>query len=251
MTALDLVAYSMFDIHGNPRDARPSPEYPIETWVNGWGGRVDTPWDGSNPLNWLWFVVVKGFNETEQTILNTQTHLVKSQTRPLRDLYSHDNDTLHRARRFIAMDVLAKYDPVMVGDGTVDVEIMYEGKRLPLSIAGHMINPLLNIHVFNTDIGSQLRAIERNLEWHETGTVSKGQRDVVKWKMQGESDTDYTSLWHNYWEYYVGIYVYAFMAKSLGWEPDMAAISLSIRTLDRLARRYPFFKTERSKNTRR
>uniref|UniRef100_A0A2V0RMA5 Uncharacterized protein n=1 Tax=viral metagenome TaxID=1070528 RepID=A0A2V0RMA5_9ZZZZ len=206
-----------------------------------WSGYPDTAWDPQAPINHVWFVVVKEPGRTDN-VFTSDSHLVKSLTVPMRYLYGHDNHTLHQIR-FDAM--LTQFPDATPGQGSTTGTITLNGRPLALGVAGHMINTMLASHVWVVDFRDRMNLIRANVEtW--AGRPNEEWLSMYKQRVPGEPGTNPRKLWHNYWEYRLGVDVYRLLCERLQWTPNEVLISYVLSHLNSLKREYPTFETSKS-----
>ena len=200
-------------------------------------------WDGSSPLNELWFVVDKDDPDIWfHNMLESQTMFIKSLTVPIRYLFNHDNRSLHKIRQKVLLEQFP--DAILVDDRRWHGIVNVDGKNMKIGIAGHMLNSMLAQHVWVFDMVRRMDAVELNVRMSIGGKSTPDDAMFLKVneKFPGEPGARLTDLWHNYLEYSLAVIVYEQFCPLIGWQPKEDLIKYTNKRLLDISRKYPDFK---------
>jgi len=199
-------------------------------------GGVDMTCDGTHAFTRAWFVVLVGdaIDSRYQTPLNNQTHLVKDVSLILRDVYGHDNSTLH-ARRRAALSAFRH--PLVISsfeldDNRVNGGVITTKGRVLVAVAGHMINMLLASHFHVIDF---VRYVD-TIIWNITDHYEKRKKPKNLFTLE-----DADELWHGYFDWRIALDVYISMAEELRIEVNMTYVNYVLSTLEGLVKRFDSF----------
>jgi hypothetical protein len=151
-----------------------------------------------------WFWLTTGQKTDEQTLVNSQTHVVKIITTSLREKFNLTNDSLHAVRRVVLREFLmvkgfpiTKFGLVIKSYRIVkDMRVNGYVNGHPVAIAGHIINLLLSSSYVPIDIHRYMDTFETSLKRETTTNIEEGQ-----------------DPWHSPLDLYLGLMTYIVMVK--------------------------------------
>lgn len=192
----------------------------------------------ANPLKRWGFVTSRGiFDDYNQTWKNSQTQWARYVSVGLRVHYNLYEEFIYRLRilaaKLIDDSVNEIDDPKKRITGTSDTG--------PFSVSGHLINLMLFSHIGTFDIKRYLRTVLANIRLSSGVRISERQRDYLNANILAEDNSikTLTMLWHNIYEFRVGVATYIIMCKMLGWRVKMKLVSYVIKWLNSVSKIYP------------
>jgi hypothetical protein len=158
----------------------------------------DHGWDPSDGLCSLWYIETNMLPWSEkQTMLSMQTHHVKYWTGIMREVWHHDNRTLHTVRSL----AVQRQGGIPLNDGRINGIL----RGRPVTVAGHLVNLLLASHYTPIDFGRWLATIRGNIKGYPAKALFE--------------DVERHELWHSMDEWLLAIDTYHMMAEAIGLVP--------------------------------
>jgi hypothetical protein len=175
-----------------------------------------------------------GYVSNDQTWWNNQTNYAKVITPIMRSLFNMKGDSLHVLRRYELAQYYGMENVQLIIDSRINGYI--KTLDMYISIAGHLVNMLLAADVFVVNIQQYMLSLEANLKATQEGKFSSNS-NITKAHFHGEVGK--RGLWHNIYEYRIGVLVYARLCGLLKYEPNYNNISYVNRQLDEWTMKYP------------
>lgn len=141
-----------------------------------------------------------------QSWMDSETFYVKVVGPMLRQKLGLDAESLHYWRVYACLKNFT--DVVAIRDQRVNAEIMVNGKKLTLAVAGHMLNMLIiscvrmiDMYRYIAKVTMNVLAVSENNFEYEINMVDAGVN----------AERPMIGLWHNYYEYKMAIETYKLM----------------------------------------
>ena len=192
---------------------------------------------GMNPKhknNILYYADIKeGIIEYEdyQTWLNSQTSYVKFIGTQMRFVFGFSTTFARQFRNAVLSRMISTFVPINSHD--VNGHAILEGRKVYLSVSGHVINLLIASSFTTIDINRYMKTVESNIltsrsvvQYMKKFNYLTGRNLLSErgWKY-------YTKLWHNYYDYYYAIIVYISLCRVLKIELNVRGIKIILKFL--------------------
>jgi len=198
-------------------------------------------YDRNHPLNNLWCAVVSKTMVPDymyQTWWNSQTHLVRVISLPLRRIYSADDESLHLLRRAALKSLYPKSKTIV----NPRVTGFVDGKWV--AVSGHLMNLLVLSPMYLIDFVRYFDTVEENVRMHSThGKQVAILKYLVGEELLAENNTKDTiyRLWHSYLDFEVAVAAAIMMMSVLRLKIDARALQYVMKRLRQIKAKYPKF----------
>jgi hypothetical protein len=160
--------------------------YTLADWILRNGASVR--YDPTHPNLQVWMVIEKKVHDPIQTVMASQTHLVKTVSSVLRRVLRLTSDTLHNMRR----QALIQYGGIPIVSSRVTGYFELDGAQYYVAVAGHLVNMIIASAYYVVDVDRWLDTIFANAK------KPYDRDDLEEIRSRGKT-------WHSFVDYFLAV----------------------------------------------